>query len=97
MNLHEKVRLMDISNEEVLNIWGRKLLKDRGYMVSEKAKISVELGTEGEGCCDECWIETPVTIISVISKNREERASVKIQDYEFDKALLELVEISRNL
>lgn len=88
---------MEISNEEVLNIWGRKLLKDRGNTVSEGVRISVELGTEGEGCCDDCWTETAVILISVISKIRAENVTVSIRDYEFDKILLELVDISRNL
>ena len=87
---------MVISNEEVLTIWGRKLLTDRGYTVSDGAKVSAELGTEGEGCCDDCWTETAVVVISVISKIRAENVSVSVRDYEFEKILLELVEISVN-
>lgn len=92
----KKVKTMALSYEEILNVWGRKLLKDRGYTVSDEARVSAELGTEGEGCCDDCWTETAVVVISVISKIRDENVSVSVRDYEFEKILLELVEISVN-
>ena len=85
------VKLMAISNEEVLNIWGRKLLSDRGYTVSNSERVSVELSTEGSGCCDDCYGESAV--IRITSKS----IWVTIDDYHFEKILLELVEISRNL
>jgi hypothetical protein len=85
------VRLMAISNEEVLNIWGRKLLTDRGYTVSNDAFVSVDLSTGGSGCCDECYGESAV--IQIISKG----IWTTLSDYQFEKILLELVEISRNV
>lgn len=87
---------MALSYDEVLNIWGRKLLKDRGYTVSDDARIDVEIVVENSGGCNTCSYDEAMVEISVISKNRSERASVSIDSYKFREILLELVEVSAN-
>lgn len=88
---------MAMSYDEVLNVWGRKLLKDRGCTVSDDAIIDVEITVENSGYgCDSCSYDEAMVVISVISKNRAERASVSIDTYRFREILLELVEVSAN-
>ena len=87
---------MALSYDEVLNIWGRKLLKDRGCVVSADASISVEIEVETSGGCDTCSYDEAMVVISVVSKNFKERSSVSIDTYKFRDILLELVEVSAN-
>jgi hypothetical protein len=88
---------MALSYDEVLNVWGRKLLKDRGYTVSADARISVEIEVENSGYgCDSCSYDEAVVTITVLSDNRNERSSVSIDSYRFREILLELVKISAN-
>ena len=97
---------MALSYDEVLNIWGRKLLKDRGYNVSSDARVEVEIVVETSGYgCDSCSYDEAVVQITVPSgirtkRNdgiRSERISVSIDSYRFRDILLELVEISANI
>lgn len=88
---------MALSYDEVLNVWGRKLLKDRGYTVSADATVDVEIVVENSGYgCDTCSYDEARIEISVVSKNRKERSSVSIDSYKFREILLELVEVSAN-
>lgn len=85
---------MAMSYDEVLNTWGRKLLTDRGYTISPKARIDVNIVVINNGGCDTCSYDEAVVEITVLSKNRSERASVSIDSYRFRDILLELIEVS---
>lgn len=79
---------MSATYAEVLQIWGRNILRKRGYKVEDDETISIDLDVVYEGCCEECLDSTAYVEISCGN------ASVLIDKYNFTETLLELVETS---
>ena len=80
---------MGLSYDEVLNLWGRKLLAERGHKVSADAAVAVDISIEYSGGCDTCSYETAFVEVSAEGK------TLCFESYEFRKVLLELVAVAK--
>jgi hypothetical protein len=44
-----------MSASELLEEWGREVLRERGFTVEKDAAVYFDLTTETEGCCEMCY------------------------------------------
>lgn len=79
---------MSATYAEVLQIWGRNILRKNGRKVADDALITIDFDVVNEGCCEECLDSTAYVEISSGS------AYILFGKYDFTEILLELVETS---
>ena len=48
----------------LLESWGREILREQGFVVDDVDSISLDLTTEGSGCCDMCYSTSAVIEIT---------------------------------
>lgn len=49
-----------MNKDELLEAWGREVLRDAGFTIADDASVSIELTTESYGCCEMCYSESAV-------------------------------------
>jgi len=74
--------------EDILQMWGRKLLADAGFNVSEDVAVKVNLTYEESGGCETCSYTEG--IVEVYSSS----GSLSLDSYTFSQALNELMKIA---
>lgn len=79
---------MSVTYEEVLQIWGRNILRKYGHKVKDNAKVSIDFDVTWEGCCEECLDSTAYVEISCGN------SVALVGKYDFTDILLELVQTS---
>lgn len=57
-----------VSESELRQAWGREVLRERGYKVSDTTHVEFELELSGDGCCELCYSEYPTLIIRAGSR-----------------------------
>lgn len=77
-----------VGYDELLQLWGRSVLREAGYTVSDTARVTVEMDSEWSGGCDTCAFEE--TYVSVYAG----RAMRRYDKYSFQDLLRELIEFS---
>ena len=88
-HLENKEQTMDISNKAIITAWGKKILTDYGYEVSEGDSVFVVLDTESSGCCEVCLSHEPVIVIT--------RKWDKVYLREIDEAFSSLLDFARQM
>jgi hypothetical protein len=83
-----EVRGADMKYEDVIQLWGRNMLRSRGYNVSDTESVYVSLGYEISGYCETC--EYTVGIIEI----RANGYHTTVEGYDFTRVLSELVALS---
>lgn len=77
-----------VGYDELLQLWGRSVLREAGYEVSDTARVTVEIDSEWSGGCETCAFEE--TYVSVYAG----RAMRRYDTYSFQDLLHELIEFS---
>lgn len=81
---------MSVSVDEVLNVWGRKLMQDRGIIVSENDSVSFEIASEHvDDGCDDCAFDLEVVVVKAGSEK------ISFDSYELQDILRKLVETAQ--
>lgn len=78
----------DMKYEDVIQLWGRNMLQNQGYKVSDTDSVYVSLGYEISGYCETC--EYTVGTIEISSVG----CHMTIEGYDFTRVLSELVALS---
>lgn len=79
---------MSATYEEVLQIWGRNILRKRGYKVNDDDTVSIDFDVTYEGCCEEC--QDCIAYVEISCGN----SVALVGKYDFTDILLELVQAS---
>lgn len=85
-NKRTKETIMDYN--KVLKIWGKELLTERGYTVTDDSEIQVDIITESYGGCETCSYDETMVTISM------GQLTAQFDTYFFKDILLKLVEIT---
>lgn len=55
----------DVTSGSLFQQWGIAYAKENGYDVPDDASVELRAETEGSGCCEMCWSEDAVAILTV--------------------------------